>query len=177
MNPFRFLTISFSLIFSLFLLAHPVKKNLINLSYDELKESFKNNEQNKNRQLLYANAYLAKANKENSSIQKARGWYILSSLYNGDKAIHYLDSTIYYSKNLKDVKFPAYAYSRKAYELKSQSKYKEAIDNFLIAESVAKKNNPDFYYDVKYSIAVLRSEELGEVNEALKLYKECFKLL
>src|SRR5690606_25773829 len=98
-------------------------------------------EQDKNKQLLYANAYLARANKENISIQKARGWYLLSLLYEGEKAIHYLDSTIYYSKNLNDVKFPAYAYSTKAYELKDQSKYKEAIDNFLIAENLAKKNN------------------------------------
>jgi AraC-like DNA-binding protein len=174
MNSFRFLKIFFLLIFPVFLLAQPLRKNLTNLSYDELKELFKNNEKDENKQLLYATAYLTKANKENGSIQKARGWYLLSLLYDGDRGIRYLDSTIHYSKNLHDLKLPAYAYSRKAYELKYQSKYKDAVDNFLIAESIAKKNNTDFYYDVKYSIAVLRSEELGEVNEALKLYKECF---
>ncbi|MFH6994184.1 helix-turn-helix domain-containing protein [Flavobacterium sp. FlaQc-48] len=174
MTHFRFLKIFFFIVFPIFILAQPPKKKLINLSYQELKEFFKKNEKDENKQLVYANAYLAKANKENNSIQKATGWYLLSLLCKGDTAIRYLDSTIQYSKNLNDVKYPAYAYSRKAYELKYQSKYKEAIDNFLLAESIAKKNNTDFYYDVKYSIAVLRSEELGEINEALKLYKECF---
>lgn len=174
MNSFRFLKILFLLVFPVFLLAQTPKKNHTDFSYDQLKEFFKNNEGNQKKQLVYANAYLIKANRENSSIQKARGWYLSSLLCKGDKAIRYLDSTIHYSKNLNDSKYPAYAYSRKAYELKYQLKYKEAIDNFLIAESTAKINNIDFYYEVKYSIAVLRSEELGEVNEALKLYKECY---
>lgn len=43
-----------------------------------------------------------------------------------------------------------------------------------MAEKRAQKNNIDFYYNVKFSIAALRSEELGEVVEALDLYKECF---
>jgi len=136
---YKFRKALFLLLFPIFLLAQPLKKNLINLSYEELKESFKNNEQDKNKQLLYANAYLAKANRENNPNEKARGWYLLSLLCKGDKAIRYLDSTIHYSKNMNNVKFPAYAYSSKAYELKYQSKYKEAIDNFLIAESIAKK--------------------------------------
>lgn len=164
----------FLLLFSILLSAQSPQKDLTKLSYEDLKKIFWDNEGNTKRQIEHANAYLVKAKSENSSIHKAKGWYLLSLLYEGEKAIHYLDSTIYYSKNLNDAKYPAYAFSRKAYELKYQSKYKEAIDNFLIAENLAKKNNTDFYYDVKYSIAVLRSEELGEVNEALKLYKECF---
>lgn len=170
----KFQKIWFLLLLPVFLVAQSTKKDLTKMSYKELKELFKNEEKDEDKQLIYARTYLNKANKENISIEKARGWYLLSLLCNGDKAIRYLDSTIHYSKNLNHAKFPAYAYSRKAYQLKYQSKYKEAIDNFLIAESIAKKNNTDFYYDVKYSIAVLRSEELGEVNEALKLYKECF---
>ncbi|WP_166638423.1 helix-turn-helix domain-containing protein [Flavobacterium sp. 245] len=144
------------------------------MSYKELKALYHNNIKDVKKQLFYANAYLSKANKEGNSIEKARGWYLLSLLCSGEKAIRYLDSTIYYSKNLNDMKYPAYAFSRKAYEFVYKSNYKEAIDNFLIAEKIAKKNNIDFYYHVKYSIAVLRSEQLGEVNEALKLYKECF---
>lgn len=156
------------------LAAQPAKKELTTLSYDRLKELFIKNEPNKNIQLEYANAFLSKAMKDNISIEKAHGFYLLALLKEGDEAIKFLDSSIYYSKNLNDLKFPAYAYSKKAYQLKNKFRYREAIDNFLIAERIAKKNNLDFYYDVKFSIALLRSEELGEVNEALVLYKECF---
>lgn len=154
--------------------AQTQKKNLTELSYLELKELFIKNEQNKSAQLEYANAYLTKARKDNTVIEKARGLYLAALVKDGDEAIKLLDSVIYYSKDLNDSKFPAYAYSKKAYLLKEKFKYKEAIDNFLTAERIAKKNNPDFYYKVKFSIALLRSEELGEVNEALDLYKECF---
>ena len=156
------------------LLAQVHKKDLKQLPYDDLKKFFWDNERNPKKQLEYANAYLIKAKSENNPVQKARGCFLLSLLAENEKALRYLDSAIVYTKDLNDVKFPAYAYSGKGYVYKKQFKYKEAIDNFLIAESLAKKNNPDFYYDVKFSIAVLRSEELGEVQEALLLDKECF---
>ncbi|MBE8724574.1 helix-turn-helix domain-containing protein [Flavobacterium hungaricum] len=174
MPHFKFFRQVVLILFSCFLSAQAHKIETGEMSFEKLKALYNNNWKNERAQLIYANAYLAKANKENIPLEKARGWYLLSLLSNGEKAIRYLDSTIHYSKDLNDIKYPAYAFSRKAYELIYQSKYKEAIDNFLLAERTAKKNNIDFYYDVKYSIAVLRSEQLGEVNEALKLYRECF---
>ncbi len=174
MTRFKFVQISFLLFLSTIILAQSPKKDLKQLSYTELKDLFMKNEPNKNIQSPYANAYLAKANRDNIAIEKARGWYLVALLKEGDEAIKLFDSTIYYSKNLNDSKFPAYAYSKKAYQFKNKFKYKEAIDNFVLAERLAKNNNPDFYYKVKFSIAILRSEELGEVNEALTLYKECF---
>jgi AraC-like DNA-binding protein len=150
------------------------KKELKQLSYDTLKKSFWDNERNPKKQLEYANAYLIKAKSENNPVQKSQGYLLLSIVSKNDKALHYLDSAIVYSKDLHDIKFPAYAYYRKGYILQKQFKYRDAIDNFLIAESIAKINNLDFYYNVKFSIAALRSEELGEVEEALLLYRECF---
>jgi AraC-like DNA-binding protein len=161
------------LLFIILVSAKSQQKDLTKLSYVELKKTFWDNEENIKKQLPYANAYLIKAKKENNPIEKARGSYLISLISTNEIAIRYLDSAIAYSKNLNDSKFPAYAYSGKGFVYKKQFKYKEAIDNFLIAESIAKKNNPDLYYDTKFSIAVLRSEELGEVKEALTLYKEC----
>lgn len=161
------------LLFIILVSAKSQQKDLTKLSYVELKKTFWDNEENIKKQLPYANAYLIKAKKENNPIEKARGSYLISLISTNEIAVRYLDSAIAYSKNLNDSKFPAYAYSGKGFVYKKQFKYKEAIDNFLIAESIAKKNNPDLYYDTKFSIAVLRSEELGEVKEALTLYKEC----
>jgi AraC-like DNA-binding protein len=108
-------------------------------------------------------------------VERARGYFLLSLLSESDKALVYLDSAIFFTKDLKDIKFPAYAYSAKGHVYKKQFKYKEAIDNFLIAENIAKQNNQDLYYEIKFTIAALRSEELGEVDEALVLFKECFE--
>ncbi|MDQ6527691.1 helix-turn-helix domain-containing protein [Flavobacterium sp. LHD-85] len=153
--------------------AQAAKRDLTKLPYQQLKNLFWENEKNTPKQFPYASAYLTKAKKENNPVEKARGCFLLSLLSESNKALRYLDSAIVYTKNLNDPKFPAYAYSGKGFVYKKQFKYKEAIDNFLIAENIAKKNNLDLYYDTKFSIAVLRSEELGEVKEALNLYKEC----
>jgi AraC-like DNA-binding protein len=161
-------------LFPLILLGQVQKKNLARLSYDELYNLCSDNDNDRAKQIEYANTYLMKAKRENNLVQKAKGYYLYSFLYEETKAIRYLDSAIACSKKENDIKLPAYAYSEKAYVLQKQFNYKEAIDNFLLAEKRAQKNNTDFYYKVKFSIAVLRSEALGEVIEALALYKECF---
>jgi len=162
------------LLFSTLLHAQTINKNLTKLSFEDLKELYWKNESKSAKQLPYANAYLNKAKSENKPVERARGYFLLSLLSENEKAIVYLDSAIFYTKELSDPKFPAYAYSGKGYIYKKQFKYKEAIDNFLIAENIAKKNNLDLYYETKFTIAALKSEELGEVEEALVLYKECY---
>lgn len=165
----------FFLLFSVFLSAQPKKNSLTQLSFAELKELYWKNENKIPQQLPYAKAYLKKAINENEPVERARGYFLLSLLSESDKALVYLDSAIFFTKDLKDIKFPAYAYSAKGHVYKKQFKYKEAIDNFLIAENIAKQNNQDLYYEIKFTIAALRSEELGEVDEALVLFKECFE--
>ena len=165
----------FLLLFSVFLSAQSKKNSLTQLSFAELKELYWKNENKIPQQLPYAKAYLKKAINENEPVERARGYFLLSLLSESDKALVYLDSAIFFTKDLKDIKFPAYAYSAKGHVYKKQFKYKEAIDNFLIAENIAKQNNQDLYYEIKFTIAALRSEELGEVDEALVLFKECFE--
>lgn len=177
-NPMTYLnwkTILFLFLITFTLLGQVSKKELTKLPYDTLKNFFNANSKNTKLQKEYASAYLNKANKEQSSIRIAKGYYLYSIINTGIKSICFLDSVIKYSRNTNDIDFPAVAYTEKAYELKSQFKYNEAIDNFILAEKCALKNNIDYYFEIKYSIAVLRSEELGETNEALNLYKECFK--
>lgn len=165
----------FFVLFSAFLLAQPKKNSLTELFFPELKALYWKNEEKTDKQLPYAKAYLNKAIKEKQPVERARGYFLLSLLCENDKALVYLDSALFFTKDIKDLKFPASAYSAKGHVYKKQFKYKEAIDNFLIAESIAKQNNQDLYYEIKFMIAALRSEELGEVNEALVLYKECFE--
>jgi AraC-like DNA-binding protein len=171
----KYMLPAFLFLFSVFLAAQPKRNGLTKLSFGELKELYWKNENKIPQQLPFAKAYLKKAINENEPVERARGYFLLSLLSESDKALVYLDSAIFFTKDLKDMKFPAYAYSAKGHVYKKQFKYKEAIDNFLIAENIAKQNNQDLYYEIKFTIAALRSEELGEVNEALVLFKECFE--
>lgn len=162
----------FLLSFSLF--GQTKKTDLDKLSYVKLTDLYFDNSKNQSNQIDYARAYVNKALKEKDNLHIAKGYYMFSLLYQEQKAIKYLDSVIKYSKNTNHISFPASAYSEKAYILKKQFKFREAIDNFIMAEKYSQKNNIDFYYNVRFSIAVLKSEELGEVQEALVLYRECY---
>ncbi|MFD1602938.1 hypothetical protein ACFSJW_07460 [Flavobacterium artemisiae] len=120
---------------------------------------------------------MAKAIKENNPIEKARANYQKALLYyksDQNKAIDYLDSVIKYSKDSKDKYFPAAAYCEKADFLKNQFKFKEAMDNYKLAEKIALQTNVDYYYVVREYIGITKSEDLGEYNEAVEIYKECY---
>jgi len=163
-------------LFPLFLWSQSVTNNkpILDSSYEDLKQAYIKSEGNDKKQKNFANAYIRRARFNNSEINLSRGYYLMSLMYEGNKAIQYLDSSIVFSIQTDDLKFPALSYSKKAYELKKQFRFSEALDNFFMAEKYAKNNNLDFYYNVKHSIGMLRSEELGQVEEALILYRECF---
>jgi AraC-like DNA-binding protein len=159
------------------LLGQTPKKDLTKLNYEDLKKLYFDNENNKSKQIEYATAYLAKANKENISIRKARSYYWFALLYyqnNENKAIMYLDSVIKYSKNTNDKFFPTAAYCEKASFLKKKYKFKEVMINYNLAEKNALKTNIDYYYTVRNAIAITKSEDLGEVRDALDIFKECY---
>lgn len=144
-------------------------------SYNELKKLFFDNKKNKSKQKVYAKAFLEKAKQESNNKQIIRGYYYYSLIYEGNLALMYLDTVIKYSINTDDENFPNSAYCEKAAILEKQFKYKEALHNYLLAEKYAlSKNRPDNYYVARFFIASTKSENLGEVKEALDIYKEIF---
>jgi len=151
--------------------------NESNLTYNEISTLFFDNEKDTLKATHYANLYLTKANKEKSMSHVSKAYYLFSLKYNYnyDKAIYYLDKVIESSKGLKNNIFPVAAYCEKANFLFQQHKNKEAFENFLIAEKYALDNNDtDSYYEVRYQIGIFKSEQIGEVAEAINLYKECY---
>lgn len=153
------------------------KKYFTKLSYDELHNLYFDNVKDQTKQIEYAHAYLTRANKESNSIRKARANYLFALLYyktNPNKAIMYLDSVIKYSQNTGDRSFPTAAYCEKADFLKKQYKFKEAMANYNEAEKIALKTNTDYYYVVREYIGITKSEDLGDYNEALDIFKECY---
>lgn len=167
----------FLLLLPLFLGAQAIKKDLTKLSYDELHDLYFDNVGNPKKQILYTNAYMTKARRENNNIRKAKANYQIALFYyksDTDKAIQYLDSVIKYSKGTNDKFFPTAAYCEKGDFLKSQFKFKEALNNYNLAEKNALQTNVDYYYVVRAYIGITKSEDLGEYNEALDIYKECY---
>ncbi|WP_263361657.1 helix-turn-helix domain-containing protein [Flavobacterium collinsii] len=167
----------FFLLLPLFTYAQTSKSDLRELSYEKLSDLYFDNVNNPKKQVVYTNAYMARAIKENSNIEKARANYQMALLYyksDKNKAISYLDSVIKYSKDSKDKFFPTAAYCEKADFLKKQFKFKEAMDNYKLAEKIALQTNIDYYYVVREYIGITKSEDLGEYNEALEIYKECY---
>ncbi|WP_307292697.1 AraC family transcriptional regulator [Flavobacterium sp. SORGH_AS_0622] len=121
---------------------------------------------------------MTKAIREKSSIRIAKANYQIALLYyksDKNKAIRYLDSVIKYSAKSNDKFFPTAAYCEKGDLLKSQFKFKEALSNYNMAEKTALRTNIDYYYVARESIAITKSEDLEEYNEALDIYKECYK--
>ncbi|WP_289057315.1 helix-turn-helix domain-containing protein [uncultured Flavobacterium sp.] len=170
---------SFSILFliAFALSAQNADKKLYRSTYDELHNLYFSNTDKPQLQLKYAEAYLQKANTENINIRKAKAYYQFAILYyNKDlkKSITYLDSVIKYSQNSGDKFFPAAAYCEKADLLRSKFRFKEAMASYKLAEKSALENNLDYYYVVREYIAIAKSEDLEEYQEALEIYKECY---
>lgn len=144
-------------------------------SYDELKEAFFRSEGKIQIQKKYANAFLNKAKKENNTPKIARGYYYHSLLYNDNRKIVYFDSII---NNVKlpqsEQNFPYVAYLEKGYYLEQKLKYKEAINCYLELEKLTISKNFNYYHKAKFVIGILKSEKMGEVEESLPLFKECY---
>ncbi|MCD9576284.1 helix-turn-helix domain-containing protein [Flavobacterium soyae] len=178
MISYKLLRTVILLFIPLLLNAQTKEKDFTKLSYDELHDLYFDNVGNPKKQILYTKAYMTKAVRENNNIRKARANYQIALLYyktDVNKAIMYLDSVIKYSQNTGDRSFPVAAYCEKADFLKMQYKFKEAMANYNEAEKIALKTNTDYYYVVREYIGITKSEDLGDYNEALEIYKECYK--
>ena len=101
---------------------------------------------------------------------------IYSLLYSNDRKIIYFDSII---NNVvlpsSEKNFPFVAYLEKGYYLEKKYKYDEAINNYLSVQKLALSKNLIYCYQAKFAIAILKSEKMGEVKEALPLIKACFE--
>jgi AraC-like DNA-binding protein len=178
MSQYFYCKILFFLLFTTYFFGQVKQNDLTKLSYEKIKQLYIDNVKLPDKQLLYANVYLNKAQNEKDNRQIARGYYYISVIHKGDKAISYLDSVIKYSTGTNDLSFPIAAYCEKANLLTKKSKHKEALDVFLLAEKYAlETNRRDDYYSVEFYIALTKSENLGEVNEALDKYKICYNYL
>jgi tetratricopeptide (TPR) repeat protein len=172
-----FKSFCFLFLFSVSISLCQEKNNLKKLDYNEIRDLGLDKTKTFQQRLGYCKKYLLKGKKEKNSFRIARGYYLFACNHfdiNNELAIQYLDSTILASIKKPDTLFPAVAYREKAGFLVEKSDFKAAVENYKLAEYFALKNNTDYYYLVRDDIAIVKSENLGEVREALEIYKECY---
>ena len=153
--------------------------SLQNESYDEIRkvlQKFKNQPKLHN---IYANAYIQKAKASNDTIEIANGYDLMFkyNLSNYEVATRYVDSIIEITKNIKHKYYPSRGYLNKGILLYNDSKYNEALEYYLKAESHAKENNNiSHQIAIKHNIGRLKNV-LNRHNEALVIYKSNLEFL
>jgi AraC-like DNA-binding protein len=127
----------------------------------------------KNEQIKFINAFVYVAKKKNIKKRVLAGYQILSSLYDGEKKILYLDSVINLSKNAPIKNYPTVAYNSKAIYYHEKGDYKNALENYLQSNKFAEiEKNEQLIFLNTYSIGTIK-RKIGEFDEALLLYRFC----
>ncbi len=152
--------------------------SLKNKSYDQLKEMYYASIMEDSIKAKRINkVYLTKAKKERDTFQMAEGYffyyYNLSSTVN----LSYFDSIIHITQNNPSKRFPAKAYFRRAqYHLYKERDIEKTINDLALAKTYSNKyNNTILSNRIDYLMGIIRSEHLGEKEEAIPILKKCAK--
>lgn len=145
-------------------------------SYENLLQAFEDSKDDIKIAEFYAKTFLLKAKKENDTLKKTEGYYLLARMLcripDYEKASVYLDSSITVSKDKNDFFFPAKAHILKANIYGSQSEYQKAMDELAKANTYTNiTNNEDQQYEIKYLFSLLQ-KNLGEYEKSMKILKE-----
>ncbi|PRZ21564.1 helix-turn-helix domain-containing protein [Flavobacterium granuli] len=125
------------------------------------------------RAALYLFSYVKKAKRERNWRELQNGYQSL--LHQSPPALRlvYADSMVYAAKKTSDDAAIGAAFLTKGIVFYAQKKYKEALDDYLIAnEYIARTNDYYLIYKVKYNMALLKSYS-GFYEEAISLLREC----
>ncbi|WP_299313498.1 AraC family transcriptional regulator [uncultured Aquimarina sp.] len=155
-----------------------IPDSLVNYDYNQLDEKFNYSFTSDPKIApLYANTYLQKGINENDNIQRAWGNYMLAHLHQNvdEKALLYLDKAISISRNEDDFYLPAILYINKGALYSAKGDLKQALDNYIIANTYAEKSKNYYHVNIlKHNISLIK-RKLGKYEEAISLLKECLK--
>jgi AraC-like DNA-binding protein len=156
-----------------FLIAQKGPDTLSNKSYEYLNNKITQYENDSLNLWVYLNASLAKSKQENNSKRVIEAYENMACLSHGKFGLRYTDSLVLFGKKKHNDKYLASAYIIKGTLYYSWKQYKKALDNYLIANTIAEKTKDDFLkFRTKYSIASIKFY-LGFYDEAAALQKEC----
>ncbi|WP_114902386.1 helix-turn-helix domain-containing protein [Kordia sp. SMS9] len=154
-----------------------IPDSLQSKTYEALITAFASDKKDSIGRLIYANTYFAKANKAKDTLEMTRGYELLAFAYAKDypRSFVYYDKAIALSKDLKHKRYPAMLYTFKGAVLSTDGKYAKAMENHLKALEYADKNdNIELVYVNKHNIGLLK-KYLELYDEALEIFKECYR--
>lgn len=128
--------------------------------------------------LGYANAFMDVAKNENKKIYFAVGYYLFVNLYletDIKKTLYYYDKVIENSKYQNHQAFPMVAYCEKAELLHKSDRVNECMKTYNEGLVYCREVKNDYEDVILLSIAITKSEDLGETKEGLKMFKKCYK--
>jgi len=144
---------------------------------DYLKNGFVQYIQDTSKANIYANAYLARARKDNDTVQIANAYYCLSLIASDDQKLILYDTIISLTKNFRKEKFPTLAYHDKGLFFYNKRNFKKAFDNYILA--IEYNNGPrkdHFDFLLNRSIAGLKNR-IEENEDCLQLLKKSWKYI
>ncbi|WP_271784974.1 AraC family transcriptional regulator [Aquimarina algiphila] len=173
----RFYTITLLLLLSFvgFGQSFKVPDSLVDVSYEQLNESYLKIYNDTLKSNIYLNTILTKAIKDNNRERQARSYCYLSYYAKNDsKKLALLSKSIEISQNLSDVSYLLLPYSFKGSYYYNKGDYSLALNNYLKTLEVAKEvNSINYIYITQHNIALIKTH-LGKYEEALSIFKEGF---
>lgn len=153
-----------------------IPDSLKNKSFESLERSYdKVFRIDNNKAELYANTILYKGKKEKNNEFIYDGYYKLAHTkgLKSENGHPYADTLLTITKNSDTKEYPAKAHIIKGILLNYNFKYKEALDQYIQAQNLAKNKNRDQFYYIKKLIGILKTAT-DENGEALELFKEYY---
>lgn len=157
-----------------------IPDSLKNKSYKDLFKGLNASNNDTIKEKIYAGAYLHKAKNENDTVRISKGYSqfaYIKSKKSMDLAIEYCDSIIFLTKKINHYDYPGYGYLMKGIGQYNLGDYEKALENYLIANKYALKNNnieQQFY--INNNIGQLKNL-WGNYGEALEIFRSQLLLL
>lgn len=141
------------------------KSQLYSKSYDILIEMYGINVSDTAYAKQIANAYLKKAKDEEDSIKIANGYQIIANVSKYPSTIKYLDSSISYSSNSKNINYPTVFHLLKSQYFFRYNEYERSLKSAISAY-----NNATLKNNLKQQISALH--QINLVNELWGDYRK-----
>ncbi|WP_046742922.1 helix-turn-helix domain-containing protein [Kordia zhangzhouensis] len=144
--------------------------------YSELSSIVRENiDDDKQKALIYAKAYLAKAKKENNQLGLGTGYRLHANIIKDENLkISYLDSAINTTLSVDNKFYPALLLLYRGGIYYDQKKFKASLQDYLLANTYAKKNNEELYYTIKFNVGIIK-RQIGNYKEAEDIFNECLE--
>lgn len=142
--------------------------SLSSLSFNELRKNINRNDIVKS--LVYVKAFLERAKREKDTLRQLKAYKGLLKFYDKKNSVFYADKVLELTKREIFLEHRSLAYYIKGVYLYNKSKYIDALDCFLNAKKITKKD----ISDIELSIGLIKSI-LGSYEEASSSFKSVLK--